>query len=152
MKKSERIYIFICLIILFIGLVGLFSGCKSKTLYIPVESVKTEYKERLRVDSIYKYDSIFQDRFVKGDTVFFTKEKYKYLYRDKLRVDTISRDSIVQVPYQVKGDTVYINRLKWYQEACIWFTSLVLVALSLYLGIKYRGVIFSFFRKLIFKI
>lgn len=29
MKKSERIYIFICLIILFIGLVGLFSGCKS---------------------------------------------------------------------------------------------------------------------------
>lgn len=29
MKKSERIYIFICLVILFIGLVGLFSGCKS---------------------------------------------------------------------------------------------------------------------------
>lgn len=89
---------------------------------------------------------------MKGDTVFFTKEKYKYLYRDKLRVDTVSRDSIIQVPYPVKGDTVYINRLKWYQEACIWFTSLVLLALGLYMGIKYRGVIFSFFRKLIFKI
>lgn len=41
--------------------------------------------------------------------------------------------------------------LTLYQEACIWFTSLVLVALALYLGIKYRGNIFSFFRKLIFK-
>ena len=89
---------------------------------------------------------------MKGDTVFLTKEKYKYLYRDKLRVDTVSRDSIIQVPYPVKGDTVYVNKLNWYQEACIWFTSLVLVALALYLGIKYRGVIFSFFRKLIFKI
>lgn len=119
---------------------------------MPVETVKIEYKERLRVDSIYQYDSIFQDRYMKGDTVFFTKEKYKYLYWDKLRVDTISRDSIVQVPYPVKGDTIYTNKLNWYQEACMWFTSLVLVALALYLGIKYRGKIFSLFKKMIFKI
>ena len=150
MKKATKIQI-ICIVVLFIVL-WLFTSCKSKTVYVPVETIKTEYKERLRVDSIYKYDSIFQDRYMKGDTVFLTKEKYKYLYRDKLRVDTVSRDSIIQVPYPVKGDTVYINRLKWYQEACIWFTSLVLVALAIYLGIKYRGVIFSFFRKLIFKI
>lgn len=48
-------------------------------------------------------------------------------------------------------ETIEVNRLKWSQEACIWFTRLALVGLVAYLGIRYRGKIFSFFRKLIFK-
>lgn len=117
---------------------------------MPVETVKTEYKDK------YIRDSIFQKELVRiyqrGDTVF--KDSIVYKYKDKLKADSIFiHDSInVPLPYPVKGDTVYINRLKWYQEASVWFTSLVLVALSIYLGIKYRGVIFSFFRKFIFKI
>lgn len=148
MKKSERIYIFICLIILFIALIGLFSGCKSKTLYVPVESVKTEYRDKLIRDSIFQKElvRIYQ----KGDTVF--KDSIVYEYKNKFVKDTVNINDTIRVPYPVKGDTIEVNKLKWYQEACIWFTSLVLVALALYLGIKYRGKIFGFIRKLVFKV
>ncbi|WP_353123515.1 hypothetical protein [Dysgonomonas capnocytophagoides] len=98
-------------------------------------------------DSIHLYDSIFVKE--KRDTIFY--EKYKYLYRDRYNTDTIIRVDSVPVPYPIKGDTIEVNKLKWYQEACIWFTLLVLVALGLYLGIKYRGKILAFFRKIIFR-
>ena len=148
MKKATKIQI-ICIVVLLIVL-WLFTSCKSKTVYVPIESVKTEYKDK------YIRDSIFQKELVRiyqrGDTVF--KDSIVYKYKDKLKADSIFiHDSInVPLPYPVKGDTVYINKLNWYQKASVWFTSLVLVALALYMGIKYRRVIFSFFRKLIFKI
>ena len=148
MKKSERIYIFICLIILLVGLVGLFSGCGSKTLYVPVESVKTEYRDRLLKDSIHILDSVFL--YSRNDTVFLNK--YQKIYKDKLVRDSIFINDTIRVPYPVKGDTIEVNKLNWYQEACIWFTSFVLVALALYLGIKYRGKILAFFRKMLFKV
>lgn len=126
----------------------LFVGCKTKTLYVPVESVKTEYKDKYLRDSIYLKElvRIYQ----RGDTVF--KDSIVYKYKDKLIKDTVNVSDTIRVPYPIKGDTIEVNKIKWYQEACVWFTSLVLVALALYLGIKYRGKIFSFFRKLIFKI
>lgn len=148
MKKATKIQI-LCIVVLLIVL-WLFTSCKTKTVYVPVESVKTEYKDK------YIRDSIFQKELVRiyqrGDTVF--KDSIVYKYKDKLKADSIFiHDSInVPLPYPVKGDTVYINKLNWYQKASVWFTSLVLVALAIYLGVKYRGVIFSFFRKLIFKI
>lgn len=148
MKKATKIQI-ICIVVLLIVL-WLFTSCKTKTVYVPVESVKTEYKDK------YIRDSIFQKELVRiyqrGDTVF--KDSIVYKYKDKLKADSIFiHDSInVPLPYPVKGDTIYTNKLNWYQEASVWFTSLVLVALALYLGVKYRGVILSFFRKLIFKI
>ena len=146
MKKATKIQI-ICIVVLLIVL-WLFTSCKSKTVYVPVESVKTEYRDKLVKDSVHILDSVFL--YLRNDTVFFNK--YRFVYKDKLTKDTVNLKDTIRIPYPVKGDTVYINRLKWYQEACMWFTSLVLVALALYLGIKYRGVIFSFFRKLIFKI
>ena len=148
MKKSERIYISICLFIIAMALIGLFSGCKSKTLYVPVESVKTEYRDKLIRDSIFQKElvRIYQ----KGDTVF--KDSIVYEYKNKFVKDTVNLTDTIRVPYPVKGDTIEVNKLNWYQEACIWFTSLVLVALLLYLGIKYRGKILAFFRKMVFKI
>ncbi len=85
-----------------------------------------------------------------GDTIF--KDSIVYKYKDKLVKDTVNITDTIRVPYPVKGDTVEVNKLKWWQEASVWFTSLVLVSLALYMGIKYRAKIFSFFRKLIFKI
>lgn len=146
MKKATKIQI-ICIVVLLIVL-WLFTSCKSKTVYVPIESVKTEYRDKLVKDSVHILDSVFL--YSRNDTVFLNK--YRFVYKDKLVKDTVNLKDTIRIPYPVKGDTVYINRLKWYQEASVWFTSLVLVALALYLGIKYRGVIFSFFRKLIFKI
>ena len=100
----------------------------------------------------------------KGDII--SKEVYRWRerYREsntllkelQARYDSLlqAKQRIIEkkVPFAVKGDPVYINKLNWYQKLCMWFTSLVLVALALYLGIKYRGKIFSLFKKMIFKI
>lgn len=106
MKKATKIQI-LCIVVLLIVL-WLFTSCKSKTVYVPVETIKTEYKERLRVDSIYKYDSIFQDRYMKGDTIFFTKEKYKYLDKIKIVRDSVFLTDSISVPYPVEK-----NLSKW---------------------------------------
>ena len=149
MKKANRIQI-LFIVILF-TLLWFLTGCKSKNIYVPVESVKIEYRDKIQRDSIRLYDSIYFEKYLKGDTVFITKEKYKYLYRDKILKDSIFKVDSIRVPYPVI-ETKEVNKLKWYQEACIWFTSLVLIALALYLGVKYRGKILSLFRKLVFKI
>ncbi len=87
------------------------TGCKTNTVYIPVESIRTEYKDKLLHDSVFLQDSILIK--MKGDTVWM--EKYRYLYRDKLVRDSILVTDSIQVPYPVKGDTEYINRLYWWQ-------------------------------------
>lgn len=150
MSKIIKIQIKMLLIgVLIWILVLMFTGCKS-TVYVPIESVRTEYKDKYLRDSIYLKElvRIYQ----KGDTVF--KDSTVYKYKDRMKTDSIFiRDTIrIPLPVPIKGDTIYTNKLNWYQESCMWFTSLVLVALALYMGIKYRGKIFSLFKKMIFKI
>lgn len=77
-----------------------FASCR--TQYIPVETVRTEYKARdsIRVDSIYNQDSIYV--LVKGDTVYQYRYKYLYKYQYLNRTDTIIKIDSVQVPYPVE--------------------------------------------------
>jgi len=112
MKKAHRIQI-LFIIVLF-AILWFLTGCKVKTVYIPVESIKTEYKEKYMRDSIYLHDSVFVERWKSGDTVFLTKEKYKYLYRDKLVRDTICITDSIAVPYPVI-ETKEVNRLHTWQ-------------------------------------
>ena len=65
----------ICIIIVFLTSGICFISCK--TQYVPVESARTEYRDRWRTDSIYNRDSIFLS--VRGDTVWM--EKYITRYR-----------------------------------------------------------------------
>lgn len=88
-------YLFICLLAYL--LIGTLLGCKSKTIYVPLESVRTEYRDRLQRDSVHLYDSVFLK--LKGDTVWF--EKYKYIYRDRLRTDTVALSDTISIPYPV---------------------------------------------------
>lgn len=78
-----------------------FASCRS-VQYVPVESVRTEYKTRdsIRFDSIYQRDSVLL--LVKGDTVY--KEKYKYLYKYQYvnSTDTVLKMDSIQVPYPVE--------------------------------------------------
>lgn len=81
------------LMILLIGCVALFSGCK-QTEYV----YKTEYITKHERDSIYMKDSIFIDRWRSGDTVYLTKEVFSIAYRDKLVRDTIQVHDSIRVP------------------------------------------------------
>ena len=92
---KRLVYIIILLI-----LAVCFTSCR--TQYIPVESVRTEYKTRdsTRYDSIYQRDSIYT--LVKGDTVYQHRYKYLYRYLTTNRTDTILKSDSIRVPYPVE--------------------------------------------------
>mgnify|MGYP000724691873 FL=1 len=92
---KRLIYIIILLI-----LAICFVSCR--TQYIPVESVRTEYKTRdsIRFDSIYQRDSVYM--LVKGDTIYQYRYKYLYRYLTTNRTDTILKTDSIQIPYPVE--------------------------------------------------
>lgn len=84
-------------------------GC-SQTRYVPVESVRTEYKDR-EVERIIA-DTITSTRFVwvKGDTIVDIREKER-IHRIEIH-DTcfIERHDSIAVPYPVE------RKLTWWQQ------------------------------------
>lgn len=103
----------------------------TKTVYIPVESEHTEYRDFHTRDSIYLRDSVFM--MIKGDTV--TIEKYRYLYKDKLIRDSIYINDTIRIPYPVEK-IVSVNKLKWYQKILIYIGLGALVLFLIGLGKK----------------
>jgi hypothetical protein len=79
-------------------LLSLCASCKTQYKFIPVESLKTEYRDNYIHDAIVSYDSIFVKE--KGDTLIF--ERYKYLYRDKIVRDSVVITDTIRVPYPVE--------------------------------------------------
>lgn len=77
------------------------SSCRS-IKYVPVETVRTEYKARdsIRFDSIYQQDSVYVA--VKGDTIYQYRYKYLYKYQYLNRTDTVIKIDSVQIPYPVE--------------------------------------------------
>lgn len=96
--------IFCLIVVLFL------SGCKSKTIYVPIESVKTEFIDRHRMDSVFVHDSVM----IRASADTFWIEKYKTIYRDRLRVDSIIRNDTIRIPYPVI-ETREVNRLRSWQ-------------------------------------
>ena len=87
-------------IIILLTLAIWFASCRRQ--YVPVETVRTEYKTRdsIRIDSIYQQDSVYV--LVKEDTVYQYKYKYLYKYQYLNRTDTVIKIDSVQVPYPVE--------------------------------------------------
>lgn len=85
----------------------LLSGCKTRTIIQEVERIKIEYKDRLRVDSIYNSDTTLIYREI--DTVFIESVKWRNRYQ-------FIRDSVLlvdSIPYPVEV-VEYVNVLtKW---------------------------------------
>lgn len=117
-------------ILLFLSLVIL-SGCKSKTVYVPVENLRIEYRDNLMRDSIYLRDSIFMQ--TKNDTVLI--EKFRYLYKDRLVHDSIHLRDTIRVPYPVLEE-VEVNKISGFQNFQMWCGRILLIALLVYLGLK----------------
>ena len=73
-----------------------FAGCKTKTVLVPVKETKIEYRDRLRVDSIYNRDTV--QIYGRNDTIF----KDVIRWRERFRVDTVSVVKIDSIPYPVE--------------------------------------------------
>lgn len=123
----RRLLYIIILLTLAIWLVS----CRS-IKYVPVETVKTEYKTRdsIRFDSIYNRDSIYV--LVKGDTVYQYKYKYLYKYQYLNRTDTVIRVDSVQVPYLVEMPLSRWQALK--MELGGWAFGIIIAFLIIILG------------------
>ena len=113
MLYTKRIILKILFFLLFLTIV---ISCKTttKVVEIPVETIKTEYIEQVKYDSIYHKDSIYIMQ--KGDTIY--NNKVQYLYKYKYLRDTINITDTIPKIITVK-DTQYINQLYIWQKILI---------------------------------
>lgn len=112
-----------------------FVSCR--TQYIPVETVRTEYRVRdsIRHDSVYQQDSVYV--LVKGDTVYQYRYKYLYKYQYLNRTDTVIKIDSVQVPYPVEKQLSQWQSIK--MELGGWAFGLVIAFVLIIIGrIVYR--------------
>lgn len=112
-------------------------GCSStKYVEVPVETVRTEYINQLKRDSVYIHDSI--NVLIEGDTIYKTTTKYVYKYahsKDTLLI----RDTIPKIVTKEIIKEVEVNKLKWYQTMLIYLglgTTMFLVIKALINKIK----------------
>lgn len=90
------------------------ASCRTK--YVPVETVRTEYKDRYitNVDTfrLIERDSTYVDR--SRDTVLIERWKVKYLDRIKERVDSVFIEKVdsVHIPYPVEAELTKWQKFK----------------------------------------
>ena len=113
MLYTKRIILKTLFFLLFLTIV---ISCKTttKVVEIPVETIKTEYIEQIKYDSIYHKDSIYIMQ--KGDTVY--NNKVQYLYKYKYLRDTINIIDTIPKIVTIK-DTQYVNQLYTWQKLLI---------------------------------
>ena len=99
---------------LLLFLTTIISCTTTKIVEVPVETIKTEYIEQVKYDSIYSKDSIYIIQ--KGDTVY--NNKVQYLYKYKYLRDTINITDTVPKIVTIK-DVQYINQLYTWQKILI---------------------------------
>lgn len=136
MLYTKRIILKILFFLLFLTIV---ISCKTttKVVEIPVETIKTEYIEQIKYDSIYHKDSIYIMQ--KGDTIY--NNKVQYLYKYKYLRDTINiTDTIPKIITVEKVQ--YINQLYTWQKFLIvigiGFILYWIVRLVIYIKTKFN--------------
>ena len=102
------------ILFLLLFLTTIVSCTTTKIVEVPVETIKTEYIEQVKYDSIYSKDSIYIMQ--KGDTIY--NNKVQYLYKYKYLRDTINITDTIPTIVTVK-DTQYINKLYTWQKLLI---------------------------------
>ena len=136
MLYTKRIILKILFFLLFLTIV---ISCKTttKVVEIPIETIRTEYVEQIKYDSIYHKDSIYIIQ--KGDTIY--NNKVQYLYKYKYLRDTINITDTIPTIVTVK-DTQYINKLYTWQKLLITigigFVLYWIVRLVIYIKTKFN--------------
>ena len=106
-KRDQKIRVIWMVILLAILVIFFATGCKTKTVLVPVKETKIEYRDRLRVDSVYNRDTV--QIYGRNDTVF----KDVIRWRERFRIDTVSVVRIDSIPYPVEV-ILEVNKLtKW---------------------------------------
>ena len=112
MLYIKRLILKTLFLLLFLTII--ISCTTTKIVEVPIETIKTEYIEQVKYDSIYSKDSIYIMQ--KGDTIY--NNKVQYLYKYKYLRDTINITDTIPKIVTVK-DTQYINQLYTWQKILI---------------------------------
>ena len=117
--------------LLLLAILSLFAGCKTKTVLVPVEKVKIEYKERIRVDSVYNRDTI--QIYKKNDTIYYEKIRW----RERFKIDTVSVVKVDSIPYKVEV-VKEVNKLTKWQKLRLNALNILVLIIAAYLFIKIK--------------
>ena len=117
-KRDQKIRLVWTIILLAILVVFLLTGCKTKTVLVPVKETKVEYRDRLRVDSIYNRDTV--QIYGRNDTIF----KDVIRWRERFRLDTVSVVRIDSIPYPVEV-IQEVNKLTKWQRWRLTFLNII---------------------------
>jgi hypothetical protein len=91
----------------FVILLFLLSGC-TRTVYLP--EVHTEYRDRVRVDSIVERDSVVV--LSAGDTVYVYRDRWRDRWH--LRKDTVAVRDSIPYPVEVVREVRHVPRVyRW---------------------------------------
>ena len=129
MKNKKQI---IWMVILTAGMIIFFAtGCKTKTVLVPVDRVKIEYRDRLRVDSVYNRDTV--NIYERGDTIYLQTIKW----RERFKFDTVSVVRVDSIPYPVEVVTE-VNKLTKWQRWRLNALNVIAIIIVAYIVIKIR--------------
>jgi len=118
--------IFIVLLIL-----TTFTACKTKEILVPVEHVKIEYKDKLRIDSVYNRDTMYL--FTENDTVYLQSIKW----RERFRIDTVNLIKVDSIPYKVEV-IKEVNKLTKWQQIRLDALNIIVILILIYALIKIK--------------
>ena len=130
MNRIKPIFRLILLIPL-LAILSVFTGCKTKTVLVPVEKVKIEYRDRLRVDSVYNRDTV--NIYERGDTVYLQTIKW----RERFKFDTVSVVRVDSIPYPVEV-IQEVNKLTKWQRWRLNALNIIALVIVAYVIIKIR--------------
>lgn len=119
-------------VILTLGLIIFFAtGCKTRTILVPVKETKIEYRNKLRVDSIYNRDTV--QIYGKNDTIF----KNVIKWRERFKLDTVSVVRVDSIPYPVEV-VREVNVLTKWQRLRLNALNIIAIIIVVYVIIKIR--------------
>ena len=121
----------IILLIPLLAILSVFTGCKTKTVLVPVEKVKIEYRDRLRVDSVYNRDTV--NIYERGDTVYLHTIKW----RERFKFDTVSVVRVDSIPYPVEV-IQEVNKLTKWQRWRLNALNIIAIIIVAYIVIKIK--------------
>lgn len=121
--------------LILITLLAVLSGCTT-TKYVPVETIRTEYKDRVteRVDTFVQTDSIVLRAI--ADTII--KERWRTRYVTKYRTDTLRyerTDTITKV-VEVEREPTLRERLQYHFGGWAMLLGIVAICVFMYKRVK----------------
>ena len=130
MKINYKISIALKIILIALLLL-IISGCKTKEVLVPTEKTVIEYRDQLRIDSVYNRDTLYL--FTKNDTVYLQSIKW----RERFKVDTVRYEKVDSIPYFVEV-VKEVNVLTKWQKIRLRLLNIIVIAIIIYVIIRIK--------------